>query len=176
MSALINNRHSKRLNSIFLIENTPKWVNAFFIREKKHFSRLEWLFLWSLSEAKAFKESHERLEARNALFSNVKSEFMNFWRVWDKNAIFFTDASFRVLFERIYVHRGGDLIPHPFTLPRPLFIATPTKILACFSGFLHTHPSIDQESALWDFKGDQDFVGVALRAWPLGLAIARFAR
>ena len=33
-----------------------------------------------------------------------------------------------------------------------------------FSGFLHTHPSIDQESAFWGFKGDQDFVGVALRA------------
>ena len=30
-------------NSIFLIEDTPKTVNAFFTREKKHFSWLEWL-------------------------------------------------------------------------------------------------------------------------------------
>ena len=42
---------------------------------------------------------------------------------------FLLTAFFRVPFERLYVHRGGDLMPLPFTLPRPLFIATPTKIL-----------------------------------------------
>ena len=59
---------------------------------------------------------------------------------------------------------GGGPNGTPIYIATPTFKATPTRILACFSGFLHTHPSIDQESAFWGFKGDQDFVGVALRA------------
>ena len=55
-------------------------------------------------------------------------------------------------------------ISTPTSIATPTFIAMPTKFLACFSELLHTHPSIDQESAFWGFKGDQDFVGVALRA------------
>ena len=64
-------------NSIFLIEDTPKWVNAFFIREEKH-------FLGSYG----FKQSYERSETWKTLFSNMKNEFTNFWRIWDKNVIF----------------------------------------------------------------------------------------
>ena len=71
---------------------------------------------------------------------------------------FLLTAFFRVLFERLYVHRGGDLMPLPFTLPRPLPKATPTTILACFSGFF---ASIDRELVFWGSQRVEVFVGVA---------------
>ena len=66
---------------------------------------------------------------------------------------------------REYMCKGSWGGPNatPLYVATPTFKATPTRILACFSGFLHTHPSIDQELALWGFKGTRP-----LWVWPWG--------
>ena len=88
---------------------------------------------------------------------------------------FLLTAYFRVPFERLYIMGGrGDLMSLPFTLPRPLFIATPTKFLACFSGFFCIHRS---RIGLLGFQKGLGLCGRGLVGGTfVGVTIARFAR
>ena len=97
--------------------------------------------LWSLSEAKALNKAMRG--QKYTFFSNMKNEFTNFWRVWHKNAIFFTDAYFRVLFERLYVHWGGVANVPPLYVATPTFYSHAHKDFSMFQ-WIFAYASIDR--------------------------------
>ena len=60
------------------------------------------------------------------------------------------------------MHKGGGANVTPFKLPRPLFIATPTRVLAGFFWIFYIDRS---RIGLLGSKRVEAFVGVALALW-----------
>ena len=113
--------------------------------------------------SEGFKGSHKGPE-KYKFFEYMKKKSC-FLTVWREKALFLYDKLFlSTIWKTMYVHRGGGQVPLPFTLPRPLCLATP--------------PPLDNDSSIYrsrrvDFssigllgsKEDEAFVGVALALW-----------